>query len=262
MNDARPPRPAAGGIGLATNGASAEFADLRVTRDGETVFEGASLADTAEMTLFRGNWQTSDGVIRQTNERDTARAHFGDLAWQDYTLSLKARKLAGDEGFGVIVRNSDGGSFLQWNLGSDNNKQHRLEAHLASHSVDDTTVDRADGSLEPNRWYDLKVELSGSRVRCYLDGSLVHDVDIPSPNLPRLFAVAGRDDDSGQVILKIVNPTDEPANVAIDLAGVDEVSPSAQAIVLAGSPEDENSLEHPDKIAPRQEVVGDRRAKV
>ena len=123
------------------------------------------------MTLFRGNWQTRDGVIRQANERDAARAHFGDPLWQDYTLSLKARKLAGGEGLGVIVRNSDGGSYLQWNLGSDGNKQHQLEAHLASHSVDDTTVDRADGSLETNRWYDLKVELNGSRVRCYLDGN-------------------------------------------------------------------------------------------
>jgi len=254
LNDSRPPRPAAGRIGLATNGASAEFADLRVTRDGQTVFDGGMIADLAEMTTFRGNWQTKNGVIRQANERDTARAHFGDTKWQDYTLSLKARKLAGRQGFGVIVRNSDGGSYIQWNLGNGN-KQHTLEAHLATHSVDDTTVARADGVLETNRWYDLKVELNGSHVRCYVDGKLVHDVDIPQPNLPRLFAAGSRELGSGQLILKIVNPTDEPTSVAFDLAGLEKVSPAAQAIVLAGGPEDENSLDHPDKVVPRESTV-------
>jgi len=246
---------AAGGIGLVTNGASAEYRDLRVTHDGQTIFDGSTIADPAEMTLFRGNWQTRDGVIRQANERDAARAQFGDPTWQDYTLSLKARKLAGRQGFGVIVRHSDGGSYLQWNLGSDDNKQHTLEAHLASHSVDDTTVDRTDGSLESNRWYDLKVELNGARVRCFVDGKLVHDVEIPPLNLPRLFAVASRDDDTGALILKLVNPTDEPTEVEFDLAGLDKVGPSATALVLSGDPEDENSLEHPQKIEPREESL-------
>jgi alpha-L-arabinofuranosidase len=255
LTDARPPRPAAGGIGLVTNGASAEFADLRVTHDGQTVFDGTTIADPAEMTLFRGNWQTQDGVIRQANERDVARAQFGDPNWQDYTLTLKARKLVGRDGCGVIVRNSEGGSYIQWNLGSDGNKQHTLEAHLASHSVDDTTVDRTDGSLETNRWYDLKVELNGSRVRCFVDGKLVHDVDLPVPNLPRLFAVASRDDVAGQLIVKLVNPTNEPTNVAFDLAGLDKVGPTATAFVLSGDPEDENSLEHPRQIVPREESV-------
>jgi alpha-L-arabinofuranosidase len=255
LNDTRPSRPPAGRIGLATNGASGEFSDIRVARDNKPVFDAASLADPAEMTTFRGNWQIIDGVIHQTNVRDAARAHFGDSDWQDYTLSLKARKLAGREGLGIIVRNSDGGSYLQWNLGSDDNQQHRLEAHFASHSVDDTTVNRVEGSLEPNRWYDLKVELNGSRVRCYVDGELKHDVDVPPPNLPRLFAVAGRDEKSGQLILKVVNPTSEATRVALDLAGFDEIDPSVQAIVLAGNPEDENSIDRPDKIVPREETV-------
>jgi alpha-L-arabinofuranosidase len=255
IDDPRPPRGPMGRIGLVTGGSSAEFADLHVTRDGQTLFESAMLSNPAEMTLFRGNWQIRDGVVRQANDRDAARAEFGDPHWQDYTLSVKARKLAGREGLGVIVRNSDGGSYIQWNLGGNNNTQHQLEAHLASHSVDDTTVDRADGSLEANRWYDLKVQLSGSRVRCYLDGQLVHDVDLPAANLPRMFAVASRDDESGQIILTVVNPTDEPTRAAIDLAGVEELRPAAQAIVLAGRPDDENSIEHPNAVVPRTETV-------
>lgn len=255
LSDSRPPLPAMGGIGLVTTGASAEFSDVRVTRDGETLFESASLADPAELTRFRGNWQINDGVVRQANERDAARIHFGDPRWQDYTLTLKARKLDGREGLGVIFRNSDGGSYLQWSLGSSGNKQHQLEAHVASHSVDDTTVDRTEGSLETDRWYDLKVELRGAQVRCYLDGKLVHDAEIAPPNVPRVFATASRDDAAGQVIVKIVNPTDDATSVAIDLDGIDTVGDPARAIVLSGSPDDVNSIAQPDAIAPHEQTV-------
>jgi alpha-N-arabinofuranosidase len=253
--DSRPPRPAMGGIGLVTTGASAEFKDVRVTRDGETLYDGESLADPAKLTRFRGNWQAEQGVLRQANDRDAARIHFGDPKWQDYTLTLKARKLAGREGLGVIVRNSDGGSYLQWNLGSGGNKQHWLEAHLATHSTDDTTVDRKDGSLEIGRWYDVKVELQGNQVRCYLDGELVQEAEISPPNISRLFATASRDDATGQVILKVVNPTDDATSVSVDLGGFNLGSDTARAIVLSGKPDDVNSIAEPGKVVPQEKSM-------
>ena len=252
IHDPRPARPAEGGIGLATNGASGEFKELKVTRGDETLFTGVPSADLAGMTTFRGNWQIDGDTIRQANEREAARAQFGDPTWNDYTLSLKARKLSGAEGLGVIVRSSDGGSYLQWNLGSDKNSSHRLDAHLASHSTDNTTVDTVKGSLESNRWYDLRVELQGSHVRCYLDGKLVHDIDIPPGDLPRVFAVAGRADSNGQLILKLVNPTNDATSVAVDLGGLADVAPTANVTVLSGQPDDVNSLGQPAKIAPRE----------
>ena len=182
-------------------------------------------------------------------------AHFGDYTWTDGTLSLRARKLAGRGGFGVIVRNSPGGSYLQWNLGGRDNREHVFEAHVASHSEDDTAIARAPGSIEPNRWYEVKVELEGSKVRCYLDGQLVHDVEIPPLNLPRLFAAASRDNDSGEVILKVVNPTDDATDVDVDLEGIAGLESPGQAVVLQGNPEDENSIQQPDKVAPVQQTV-------
>lgn len=254
ITDSRPPRPAEGGIGLATNGASAEFKDLKVEHDGETIFAGTP-ASADNMTRFRGNWQIEGGTVRQANEREAGRAHFGDPGWRDYSLTLKARKLAGQEGFGIIFRNSDGGSYIQWNLGSDKNCKHKLDAHLAAHSTDNTTIATTDGALEPNRWYDLKVELEGSQVRCYVDGQLVHDIDVPMPNLPRVYAVAGRDNDRGELILKLVNPTRDSTEVAIDLQGLGSAQATAQATVLTGKPDDINTIERPDMIAPRESTV-------
>jgi alpha-L-arabinofuranosidase len=252
LSDSRPAESAMGRIGLATADCSAEFKEVKVTKGGQTLFIGDKLDGARQMTTtFGGNWSVESGVIRQSNARGNARATFGDPTWHGYTLELKGRKLAGRAGFAVIVRNSEGGSFLQWTLGGWGNRQHGIHANLATHSEDDTVVDKVSGSIEPNRWYDLRIELSGSRVRCYLDGALVHDLDIPPPDLPRLFATASRANRSGKVILKVVNPTAEPARSEIDFHSVSSVAKDAQAIVLAGDPEDENLLGQPNKIAPR-----------
>jgi alpha-L-arabinofuranosidase len=249
LSDARPPEPASGRIGLTTDRAAAEFRDLRITVDGQTLDAANAFNQDSSRKIFRGNWEFQDGVIRQSDRGATARAHFGDFSWKDCTLTLKARKIAWFGGFGIIVRNTPGGSYLEWKLGAGNNPQHSFQVHLASHSVDDTTVDRKAGSTIPSRWYNLKIELNGSKVRCYLDGELVHDLDVPPPNLPRLFATASRDSSSGQVILKVVNPTGENTEVDLDLTAVDGVE-SATAIVLQGNPDAENSLNEPRKVAP------------
>jgi alpha-L-arabinofuranosidase len=254
LSDSRIRQPPSGRIGVGTFQSSAEFKDIRVRRDEVVVFSHDSIPDPAEMTTFRGRWQLEDGVLRQSDAGAVARAHFGDDSWTNYTLSLKARKLAGREGFLIIFRNSSGGSFLQWNLGGWGNRQHGIQANLASHSEDVNIVDQVPGSIDPDRWYDIKVELAGARVRCYLDGELVHDVEIPGPDLPRLFATASRDDESGQIILKVVNPTDERTDVDLRMEGVAALASQAQAIVLHGDPENENSLVQPTKVAPITET--------
>jgi alpha-L-arabinofuranosidase len=249
LTDSRPAEPASGRIGLVTDRSSAEFQDLRFIVDGQALDLAETFNEDGARTTFRGDWQLKGGVIRQADRRAAARVQFGDFSLKDGTLALKARKLAGRGGVGIIVRNSSGGSFLQWNLGTADNSQHSFQANLASHSVDDTTIDRKAGSIESDRWYDLKVELAGSKVRCFLDGELVHDLDIRPPNLPRLFATASRDTNSGEVILKVVNPAGENAAVDMNLQGIAGLD-SATAIVLRGNPEDENSISEPRKVAP------------
>jgi alpha-L-arabinofuranosidase len=250
LADERPAEPATGRIGLATSGCSAEFKDLKVTRDGEPLFSGESLGDLSAVTTFRGRWSIEEGLIRQSDDRAEARAVFGDDSWRDYALALKARKLDGSKGLAVIFRNSAGGSFLQWTLGGWGNRQHGVEAHLATHSEDETVVSTAPGSIEPDRWYDVRVDLAGSRVKCYLDGKLIHDIGVPPPNLPRLYATASRDIKSDEIILKVVNRAASASEVDIALDGVSDVAETGREILLRGDPEEVNSIQEPNKIAP------------
>jgi alpha-L-arabinofuranosidase len=223
---------------------------VKVTRGDDTLLDGATNAEGG-ITSFGARWDQADGLLAQTDERGTGRSVFGDTKWSDYTLRLKARKTAGREGFIIIFRNGHGGSLLQWNLGGWGNTQHGLQRNDAGV---ESIVEQKPGRIEEGRWYDVRIELDGTQVRCYLDDKLVHDLDMAPPKLPRLFATASRDD--GAVILKVVNTTAADAETQVRLSGLDDVD-EATATVLAGGPWDENSLVEPEHVAPKTQELDD-----
>jgi alpha-L-arabinofuranosidase len=255
MKDERPQKAPGGRIGLGAYQTSVEFNDLRVARGGETLFAGQSLRGPEDAMRIGGRWSVEDGLVRQADPRAATRIGFGDFDWTDCEITLKARKRAGREGFIVVFRNSEGGSYIQWNVGGWGNTQHALQVYLAAHSEDGQIVDGRPGAIQADRWYDVKIEIAGPRVRCFLDGELIHDVEIPDPELPRLYAAASRDDASGDVILKMVNPTGDETAVDVSLTGAGTVARQATEVTLSGAPNDENSIAHPQNVVPRSATV-------
>ena len=240
-----------GRIGLGTWSTQAEFKDLKVTApDGKVLFSADFAAKgTAGWTfLGGGEWSVQDGVLRQTSEKQKLRALVGDPAWTDYTIELKARKLAGREGFLVLFHNEYDEDRTAWNLGGWGNKYSALV--LAD------SDERKDGAIETGRWYDVRVQLEGEQVRCWLDGKLVHDFRRPRLMSQAVYASATRDNSTGEIILKVVNTASGPTETAIALAGVAKLSGPARAFVLTSEkPGDENSLAEPRKVAPRTEEL-------
>jgi alpha-L-arabinofuranosidase len=119
----------------------------------------------------------------------------------------------------------------------------------------DATTDGKRGSVETGRWYDVKIEIAGQRIRCWLDGKLIHDVRRPLLKTQTLYASATRDNKSGDVIVKVVNTAAGAVETAIDLKGLG-VTGTGKAIVLtSASPQDENSIEEPRKVFPKTENV-------
>jgi alpha-L-arabinofuranosidase len=238
----------AGQIGVGTWAATAEFKDIRVERAGEMLYE-SDFSQNAEgwqpeggRRSRRATWQVEDGVYRQDRE-GYAMSYFGDDTWSDYTLSLKARKMSGTEGF-LIVFGRKGGERYWWNLGGWGNSQHAIE-------FNQTPVGRpVRGRIESDRWYDIKIVLAGNRIRCFLDGELVHDVESMPPET--FFVNAGRDDASGELVVKAINIAPEPVRAQVRIDGVIDVEKQARTVVLgAASLEDNNSLERPDHVVPK-----------
>jgi len=93
------------------------------------------------------------------------------------------------------------------------------------------------------------VELQGQRIRCYLDGKLIHDESARTPE--RFFVLAGQDEPSGQLILKAINAANEPVTAEINISGAQLSAEQARLTVLkAEHGSDNNSLDEPAKIKP------------
>lgn len=238
-----------GAVGVGTWRTQAEYRDIRVERNGETLLlvDPEQAVNTGRKR--RGEWQAVDGNIRQNNLAEDVRLVVGDPQWNDYTLTLRARKLGGAEGFLILFRVRDDDNWYWWNIGGWGNTRHAVERSLGG--AKSIVSNEVAGSVETGRWYDIRVEVRGDRIRCYLDGVLVHDFrDVPPS---ALYAVASRHAQRGELILKVVNVSAEPIETEIHLQGVRNLQPTGKVITLTSdSPEDENSLQNPKKVAPRE----------
>ena len=233
-----------GKIGLRTWLTDAEYKDIRVTQ-GDNMLYTSDFSERAEnWEVIRGGWIVENGVYRQQDPSATdTLTVFGDETWSDYTVELKAKRNGGREGFMVLVRSLKGNA-VQWNLGGWANTKHAIQ-------VGGAIVAEAPGSIEEGRWYDVKIELIGEQVKCYLDGKLIHDVTVKL-SIPRMWAAnVGLDTKREELIVKMCNATEKSMPFNIKISGFGRVSPEAKVITLSGEgPEDENTLEEPMRVVP------------
>jgi alpha-L-arabinofuranosidase len=241
-----------GAIGLGTWATQAEYRDVTVTHNGQTLFAADFTQGATGWRVVRGDWQVVDGAYRQNGLATDCRAVAGDPNWRDYTLSLRARKLGGAEGFLIMFRVRDDDNWYWWNLGGWGNSKHAVEQCVAGGKS--IVSNEVPGSIETGRWYDIRIEVQGTRIRCYLDGKLIHDFE--EKPLPVLYAVASRNRRTREVILKVVNVSDRAVESEIRLQGVRSLQPSGKVIQLTSdSLDDENSLDNPKRVAPVESTL-------
>ena len=237
-----------GRVGLGTSQTAAEFKDIRVMRGGQTLWSSEFANGLQERSGADHRWTECDGAYKQTDATGLASIFIGDVSWNDYTLSLKARKHGGAEGFRIIVRQNGPESYIVWNLGGGCNQSHLLQFHLGQQ---DHLVSQVPGTIDSKRWYDVRVELEGAKLNCYLDGKLVQSAEVLPPQIQSLYASAVHDETAGEVILKVVNPGDVPRVAGIQILGAGSITPEVRAIELTGAGlQSENSFEHPLAVAP------------
>lgn len=234
-----------GRIGIGTWNTQAEYKDIEVSApDGTVLWRADPAKGMKQFAIAGGQWEMADGAFRQVNATKPAKAFAGDETWGDCTIKLKARKIAGDEGFLVSFHSTDPTVTSWWNIGGWGNKQHGIE-------TPEIRLTQVKGAIETGRWYDIRIDLRGALVSCYLDGQKVQEATAVSND--RVFVGAGRV--ANDVVIKAVNAANVAVATTFDLKGVAEVSATGRAVVLtSGDMKDENSLENPTKVAPREET--------
>jgi len=162
---------------------------------------------------------------------------------------VDATKTGGEEGFLIAFNYKDSDNYCWWNIGGWGNTKHAVEL-CADGSK--STVASQTGSLVTGQTYHLRIEVSGTRAKCYMDGVLMHDISLPAYR--KLYVSSNIDDEAGMLYLKLVNPGGEtlPAHITLQHASAS----SGKAVVLSsGSGQDENTLENPSLVAPKETAL-------
>jgi alpha-L-arabinofuranosidase len=242
------PRFPGGGIGLGTWDTHAEFKDLKVTHGDQVLLDSP---DCSALTPKVGSWAKGDGTLKETDFVEGARAVAGDRSWQEYKLTVKARKLEGSEGFLVLFGMKDNSNFLWWNLGGWGNTRDTVEETVVGGK---SAMGRGVRErIEAGRWYDLEVDYSKDRILCLLDGKVVHTA---TPHRSKaLYVTSSLVERTGEVILKVVNVSNSRQNWTVQLDGAAKGRVEGFESVLTGKPADENDLAHPRRVAPTTREV-------
>ncbi len=112
-------------------------------------------------------------------------------------------------------------------------------------------VDKPGHKISPTLWGIFFEDINCSAdagIKCYLDNRLIQEAVYPE--ITSLHACASREKGTGDVIVKVVNASNDAEQTDLHLDGAANPGAAAPACVLtSGSGEDENSLDHPDRVA-------------
>jgi len=167
-----------GAIGLGAWNTQVEYTNVIVTKGEKTLFRSDFTPGAPGWRIENGTWIATNGVFKQMVIAFDCRAVTGNPEWSDYTLTLRARKLGGLEGFLIMFNVIDDQNWTWWNIGGWGNKQHAIENCVSG--AKSMLGNWVPGSIATGRWYDIRIELNKSRIRCYLDGVMIHDVAYPT----------------------------------------------------------------------------------
>lgn len=236
-----------GRIGLGGWNTDNEYRELKVTLPDGRVIE---VDMERGWTPKGGTWSAADGTLSQEGP--------GVMRWSiwdspeefsDCSISVKARKKSGDEGF-ILYFGMQGETGYVLNIGGWGNQTTAFQRMVGADMPQ--IPNNIAQQVETGRWYDIRIDIHGDSFTYSLDGKRMLEARIEQS---RQYVVSGYDETTGEEVIKFVNATEKPFTAGIELAGAESVGRTGKAIVLtSGDPSDENSLDNPEKVVPEERV--------
>ncbi|MFM7187679.1 MAG: hypothetical protein ACKO14_07660 [Armatimonadota bacterium] len=166
-------------------------------------------------------------------------------------ITVKTRRVDGREGFLLFFNAENRDRFLFGNYGANGNEFTAIQER----GVPDECAFRGGrstpGPIDMDRWYDLTLVFTESRAELFLDGKRVSDARMEK--MPSFFATAGQQDKAGNIIIKATNYSPEPRETELAIDGTQPQSGTGTHFVYQASAlSDDNSLEKPTKLVPRE----------
>lgn len=251
-----------GGFTVGSWGTHNEFKDIAVKTE-DTEFKGeldsANTLDKYGYETVNGEWSINeDGSIVQTSDETGVVCFYASPGMNNYTLSLKAKKTAGGEGFQIGVAAADAKNYYRVNIGGWGNTTAKVQRIVDGVSAETGNVAEqsyvGNVHINDNEWYDVKVEVTDYEIKAYLNDEFICSYVKPSEYGP-VYASSVYDEETGEVIVKLVNTMDSDVNVGVNTNNAEIASNTADVTVMSGDTSLENSLENKDAIAPKESRI-------
>lgn len=242
----------AGRFGLGAWNTLNEFKELHIyDENNKLVFSDDFKTLDNWDTPGSGHWQVENGVLKQTDASlAPAMLFLKSFKLEKGRVTLQARRVGGIEGFQMLFGTSRPERGVVCNYGGWGNQKSAFEVLLPPDIITKVNGD-VQGAISNERWYDVSLVLTNDSAEMWLDGKRVSTVKAEVE--PAFFATAGYDRKSKLVVVKATSYSSQSVQAEIQLVGVGKVGAVGKHIVIsASSQSDENSLDNPTLIVPRE----------
>ena len=143
-----------------------------------------------------------------------------------------------------------------WNIGGWENTKSAVqivENGIKTEAIPETATDF---TVETGRTYEIKIVVSDYNIKGYIDGELQFDYNPGETTNAECYQVVSTDEETGDIIIKLVNRTDSDRVVAIDLGGTKVESEGYMAQVKGNSLWDDNYLGAKEACIMEEYIIG------
>jgi alpha-L-arabinofuranosidase len=197
-----------------------------------------------------GQWKADGGVLKQTDPGRGPCSLYLKKELKTGRVTVKARRVGGNEGFLMFFQAEGPERFMFCNYGAAGNHFSAIQGQPAE-GISTRGGGDLQGGIEKDRWYEISLILTKNSAEMLLDGKPVSRMEADA--LSAFFATAGYDRKNKEVVLKATNYEKTPVQAEIQLDGAAKVGKGGRHLVIrSDKPEDENSLDNPLRIGPRE----------
>lgn len=244
-----------GNIGVGSWNTQTEFKDIVVTAADGKVLASDALKSLDGWKPSGGEWSVKDGVARQNLPHGApAKLILDGASLTTGTISLKARRTGGSEGFLVFFNVRDDETFSFANIGGFGNTHTTVEGRGQNPDGTLRAGPGSPGAMENDRWYEVTLKIGVDQVDVFIDGKKSADAKVET--VPSVFTNAGYDRKHQCIVLKATNYHDQPVSTTVNLANAKLLANSAKHIVISSpDPYIDNDFEQPNRIVPTERAL-------
>lgn len=236
-----------GRVGIGTWNTSATFDNVKII-DNETgkVIAEDTFDDKTSLDSWTkvsdGTWTVKKGALSQLStvtdtdkySKTGSMMYFGKRSWENYTFTVDVTKTGGAEGFLIAFAVGDEDDNYFWNIGGWGNTVSCLQKVEDGVKTDQLEGTEKNFTAVEGRTYTLKVVVSERNVKCYINDKLYIDYTIKETADANAYHVVSTDE-TGDIIIKLVNVTGKVKTFAINIEGMTGVSSKASVDLVAGT---------------------------